>query len=220
MTTTQRLRLADRYAESLASGHLEDLVSILAVAETDPELSRLLIAISRGDAEENGTALEATKRDEIVSKLAAQVAATSRVASSDDGNAHDRTYENTDVEERPDSRPFMRLVVDETGRRPSEIADALGTTPEFIDDVNDYPDVAGEDVVLRLVIDTEATFGRPAKYRGLYAMRHNHPREAMAASRDSAYNPEAPTFAEIIERSGMESAEAARWLSIHTGDQS
>ena len=130
-----------------------------------------------------------------------------------------RARSQTDDAETQDPRSFMRLVVDETGRRPSEIATALGTTTAFIDDVNDYPDIAGDDVVLRLVTDTETAFGRPARGRGLHAMRRNPPRNAMAASRDSAYDPEPPTFAEIIERSGMESEDADRWLSIHADDQ-
>ena len=202
MTPTRRDRLAELYVEYLDAGRFDLTAPILAEAETDAELAELLGDLTLGLAEDAGF----TTQDADIERTRAVLQA-----------ARDRA--ETDAPKTQDLRSFMRLVVDETGRRPSEIAATLGTTPEFIDDVNDYPGVAGDRVVLRLVSDTESAFGRPAKDRGLQAMRSNPPRRAMAASRDAAYDPEPPTFAEIVERSGMGSAEADLWLSIHADDQ-
>jgi len=201
MTPARRDRLAELYVEYLDAGRFDLTASILSEADHDAELAELLGDLTLGLAEDAGF----TTQDADVERTRAVLLAA-RARAETDAPAHD-------------PRSFMRLVVDETGRRPSEIAAALGTTTAFIDDVNDYPGVAGDRVVLRLVTDTEATFGRPAKARGLYAMRRNAPRNAMAASRDSAYDTESPTFAQIVERSGMVPEDADRWLLIHTDDQ-
>ena len=209
MTQILRFRLTEQFVAFLDAGRPDLTAPILEAAALDPELARLLGDVSLGMAEDDGFAVEPGDADRTRSLLSqAAAAATASTAgtlgaSRGDGSAH--------------PYPFMTLAVDNTGRRPSEIARELGTTVEFIDDVNDYPDVAGRAVVLRLV---DLAGERLSMNRGmsLYALDRNPPRKAMAASRDTAPDMTPPTFDEIVERSQMDTETADGWRALHAAD--
>jgi hypothetical protein len=198
MTPTQRLRLADRYAEFLASGRIEDLDPILAAAETDPELSRLIVAISRGDAEENGTALSSEERDRVTSRLAAQVASAAGAASDT---------------EAPGTRTFLVTLRDETGKPMRQAAEEMDTTANLCDDVNTYWKVHADRRVaaLRALLIHRAAETHHIPVGLLEGSFENDPGYALAAYAEGEIDRDHPTFEEILEDSGMTDDQQARW---------
>jgi hypothetical protein len=198
MTTTQRLRLADQYAESLADGRIEDLDPILAAAETDAELSRLIVAISRGDAEENGTALTTKERDQIASRLAAQVAAASRAESG--------------VEDS-DTRTFLVALRDETGKSMRSATEEMDTTANLCDDVNMYWKTHADPRVsaLRSLLIHRGHEVHHVPAGILENSFENDPGYDLAAYAEGEIDRGHPTFEEILEDSGMTSEQQARW---------
>ena len=199
MTPTQRLRLADRYAESLASGRIEDLDPILAAAETDPELSRLIVAISRGDAEENGTSLTTEERDRMASRLAAQVASAAGTASG---------------VETPDTRTFLVALRDETGKSMRQAAEEMDTTANLCDDVNTYWKVHADPRVaaLRPLLIHRAAETHHVPAGLLEDSFENDPGYDLAAYAEGEIDRDHPTFEEILEDSGMTDDQQARWI--------
>lgn len=207
MTQTHRLYLTEQFVAFLDAGRPDLTAPIMEAAEHDPELAQLLGDVSLGMAEDDGLRADPGDADRTRSVIALAAASASGSVDSDGGDVH--------------PHPFMTLAVRNTGKRPSEIANALGTTVEFIDDANDYPEVVGRPTVLRLVDLSAERLGMPHG-PSLYAFEHNRPMSAMAASRDGAADPTPPTFDEIIARSQMNDDDAELWRSLHAegGDPS
>ena len=129
MTQTHRLYLTEQFVAFLDAGRPDLTAPIVEAAEHDPELAQLLGDVSLGMAEDDGLRADPGDADRTRSVIALAAASASRSADPDGGDVH--------------PHPFMTLAVRNTGKRPSEIADALGATVEFIDDANDYPEVVG-----------------------------------------------------------------------------
>lgn len=224
MNPIERQRLVDRYVQILDEGDLDELDPILEAAGRDPELSKMIAAASRGYTEAEGRTLSEVERLQIRGRLRGIV---SRVFSDTDGDGSGGGMAGfpgslpgnrmDDAGPAAQGQSFLRLVVSSSQKRPSQIAPLLNATEEFIDDVNDYPDVAGRNVVLRLVKSAHVECGVDFD-EGMYSMEHNPPREAMAASRDDAYDHVTPTFEEILERSQMTEEQKAYWRAVARGE--
>lgn len=217
MTNTKRDRIVERYVRLLDAGRLDLIEPILKAAEDDLELAELIADVTEGYAEDAGLSLrdEDKARADAVLQRAFEA---SRHVEADDNRSDSspsgqtiRTPSSGDASAHPYS--FMKLIVSNTHMRPSQVEPVLNATAEFIDDVNDYPDVAGRAVVLRLV-HLASQLPQIFESQALYAFEHNPPRRRMAASRDESYDHARPTFEEILERSQMTEKQKAFWRSV------
>lgn len=193
MTHSQRLLLADRYARSLGEGRIEDLIPILEAAETDPDLAALLIAISRGDAEEQGVALTPGERDEVVRRLA------DRIPSATAGRAG--------------GRPFLIVLRDETGKSMRQAAEEINATANLCDDINTYYKTHTDPRIRALgwlLIAAANEVHQIPEAVGRDGMETD-PSYDMAAYAEDELDRSFPTFEEILEDSGMSPEQQRRW---------
>lgn len=105
--------------------------------------------------------------------------------------------------------PLIDYAVEMTGLRPSQIADCLGVSVSFLDDVNTYPDVVPLPVRAQIVDLAEARL--ELDRRRSEQSLHFDPRQRMAACRRSEYLDALPTFDDILERSGMKGDQLRAW---------
>ena len=217
MTNTKRDRIVERYVRLLDAGRLDLIEPILKAAEDDPELAELIADVTEGYAEDAGLSLRDEDKARADAVLRRAFEASQRVEADDDhsGGSPSGQIHGAPTSDRASEHPysFMKLVVSNTHKRPSQVEPVLNATAEFIDDVNDYPDVAGHAVVLRLVQLAVQELGVDES-EALYAFEQNRPRKRMAASRDRSYEHALPTFEEILERSQMTEEQKAFWRSV------
>lgn len=206
MTHSQRLRLADRYARFLSEGRTEDLIPILSAAENDAALSTLIVAINRGDAEDEGFALAPDERDRIIGRLADLTARAADSAA--------RAPSVASVNERPaKGRPFLVLLKEETGKTMEEAAAEMDGTANLFDDINTYhrnhpdPRVAA----LRLITIRKANSVHQIPEEVSADGLEYDPGYDLAAYAEGELDRSLPTFEEILEDSGMTPEQQARW---------
>lgn len=111
------------------------------------------------------------------------------------------------------TEPLIDYAVEATGMRPSQVADCLGVSVSFLDDVNTYHDIVPSPVRARIVDLAEARLRLDRKRTE--ASLHVDPRLRMAACRDAEYGDEPRTFDDILKRSGMSPEQLRLWL--HSG---
>lgn len=108
-----------------------------------------------------------------------------------------------------DDEPLIDYAVETTGLRPSEIADALGVTASFLDDVNTHPEAVPAPARAKIVDLAEARLAldRNRVERALAS----DPRERMAACRHGAFTTSDVTYSDIVARSGMTEEQKREW---------
>lgn len=203
MTHSQRILLADRYLELLDEGQIEALAAILTAAETDAELSDMIVSLSRGFAEEHGRDVspeaQANVRTRLEQIVRAEAEGVLPSASARTGPAGGKT--------------FLVVTRDLSGKSMKQAAEDLGGTTHFFEDLNRYPDHADPRVhALRgLVYELNAERNGVPVEVSADAMEHNNPLYGLAAYAEGEIDHEEPTFDEILEDSGMTPEQQAYW---------
>lgn len=207
MTHAQRILLADRYLELLEEGRIEDLLPILAKAEADSELSEMIIALSRGYAEENGRDTTPAAEAGIHARLNQVVREV--VGGSDPSASSDAASTSGPAE----GKPFLVATRDISGKSMEQAAHDLGGTANFFDDLNRYPNHSDPRVraLHPRIYELNAERNRVPPEISSDALEHNNPLYAMAAYAEGEINHDEPTFEEILEDSGMTPEQQEYW---------
>ena len=121
------------------------------------------------------------------------------------------------AEEAP--RPLMALLRDRTGKKPPEIAGAMGVTPAFLSKVNQHADHLPSAWIDEISNRASRTWSedcdnaRRALYSGFYTGR-------LAASRQGPLSTEPPSPESVLDQGGItDPAERAFWLALASPDQ-
>lgn len=203
MTHSQRILLADRYLALLDEGKIDALAPILRAAETDAELSDMIVALSRGYSEEHGRDVSPEAQANVRTRLAeivrTEAGGRPPSASAPTGLAGGKT--------------FLVVTRDLSGKSMKQAAEDLGGTTHFFEDLNRHPDHADPRVqaLHGLVYELNAERNGVPVDVSADAMEHNNPLYGLAAYAEGDIDPGEPTFEEILEDSGMTPEQQAFW---------
>ena len=203
MTHSQRILLADRYLALLDEGKIEALTPILTVAETDAELSNMIVSLSRGFAEEYGRDVSPEAQANVRARLDQIIQGEAEgglpSASPETGPAGGKT--------------FLVVTRDLSGKSMKKAAEDLGGTTHFFEDLNRYPEHADPRVqaLHGFVYELNAERNGVPVEISADAMEHNNPLYGLAAYAEGDIDHEEPTFEEILEDSGMTPEQQAFW---------
>lgn len=105
--------------------------------------------------------------------------------------------------------PLIDYAVEVTGLRPSQVADSLGVTASFLDDVNTHPESVPPFILDKIIDLAEARLSLDRDH--VEQALSVNPRRRMAACRFEPYTPADVTYEQILARSGMSQKQRQEW---------
>lgn len=203
MTHSQRILLADRYLALLDEGKIDALAPILTAAETDAELSDMIISLSRGYSEEHGRDVS----PEVQARVRARLDEIMRAEA--EGDLPSASAKTSPA----GGKTFLVVTRDLSGKSMKQAAEDLGGTTHFFEDLNRYPNHADPRVqaLHGLVYELNAERNGVPVDVSADAMEHNNPLYGLAAYAEGDIDHEEPSFEEILAYSGMTPEQQAFW---------
>ena len=114
-------------------------------------------------------------------------------------------------------KPYLGYVSDETGFPPSKIAQAVGSTQQYLIQITQNPDVVNESVREEVCDRTVAEYPQLNRRTVLRSLRQRS--QKVAAARNTEYSNEVITFEKILKTSGLNEDEQAYWRKVAEGGQ-
>ena len=109
-------------------------------------------------------------------------------------------------------KPYLGYVSDETGFPPSKIAQAVGSTREFLIQITQNSDVIEESVREEICNRTVLEFPQLNRQTVLCSLRQRS--DKIAAARNTEYSKEKVTFERILKTSGLTEDEQLYWREV------
>ncbi len=114
-------------------------------------------------------------------------------------------------------KPYLGLMCEETGLQPSKIAQAVGTTREYLIQITQNSDVVEESVREEICNRTGRVFPQVNRNKVLRSLRQRS--QKIAAARNTEYSNEKVTFEQILKTSGLSDDEQNFWRNIAKGGE-
>lgn len=124
---------------------------------------------------------------------------------------------NTPPEAASAVKPYLGYVSDETGFPPSKIAQAVGSTQQYLIQITQNSDVVNESVREEICDRTVAEYPQLDRRTVLRSLRQRS--QKVAAARNTEYSNEVITFEKILKTSGLNEDEQAYWRKVAEGGE-
>lgn len=112
-------------------------------------------------------------------------------------------------------KPYLGFMSDETKLPPSKIAQAVGSTREFLIQITQNPDAVEESVREEICDRTEREFPQVNRQKVLCSLRQSS--QKIAAARSAEYSNEKITFEHILKTSGLTEDQQTYWRGVAKG---
>lgn len=112
-------------------------------------------------------------------------------------------------------KPYLGYVSDETGLQPSKIAQAVGSTREFLIQITQNPDVIEESVREEICDRTARKFPQIKRNNILRSLCQRS--QKIAAARNTEYSNAEITFEDILSSSDLTEEEQIYWRNVAKG---
>ncbi len=109
-------------------------------------------------------------------------------------------------------KPYLGYVSDETGFPPSKIAQAVGSTQQYLIQITQNSDVVNESVREEICNRTVAKYPQLNRRTVLRSLRQGS--QKVAAARNSEYSNELITYEKILKTSGLNEDEQIYWSKL------
>lgn len=112
-------------------------------------------------------------------------------------------------------KPYLGFMSDETGLQPSKIAQAVGSTREFLIQVTQNPEAVEDSVCEEICDRTLRQFPKLNRAKVFRSLRQRS--EKIAAARNTEYSNIVITFEHILSSSGLTEEEQIFWRNVAEG---
>lgn len=112
-------------------------------------------------------------------------------------------------------KPYLGFMSDETGLQPSKIAQAVGSTREFLIQITQHSDAVAESVREEICDRTAREFPQINRDKIRCSLRQRS--QKIAAARNTEYSNVEITFEHILNSTGLTEEEQSFWRNVAKG---